>query len=341
MVLTMNKNSQVLGQKFDVPKVIFLICTLSTAIIVIFVVGVTFIEAFPTFTREGLSFITGSVWDYDNNDYGILPLIGSTLIMTFITMLIAIPMGVLTAIFLAEFAPVWLKKIMRPMIELLVGIPSVVYGVLGFYVIGVFMQSDFNPLIINTLGFIPIFKGMTGARGNILLASVVLAIMVLPTITALSEEAIRSVPEEYRHASYALGSTKYEVLRNAVLPVAVPGVLSAIVLGIMRAMGETMAVVMLIGDVYQIPASVFDRGYAMTSYILTQMIYNIGFDEPRSALFGIAAVLFAMELAMLLLAKLILNYRIIHPYQTLIRSANGFIDYFKGGIKDGAKSPKP
>lgn len=330
------------GSNVDLPKAIFLICVIITVITIIFIIGVTFYEAYPTFRREGINFIIGSKWSSDLHLYGIFPLIVSTVIMTGFTMILAIPIGVLTAIFLAEFAPAWLKSIIRPMIELLVGIPSVVYGILGYMVIGPIVQEYIKPSISSTLGFIPIFHdNIPFFREGALLASIVLTIMILPTIITLSEEAIRSVPKEYRDASYALGSTKFESIRKILLPVALPGILTAIVLGMMRAAGETMAVVMLLGNLYQIPTTIFDRGYAMTSFILLQIIYYIGSEEPRSAIFGIAAVLFIIELAMLLLAKYLVNYKNINIIQMLLGYVNGFIDTFKGGIKHGNKTPKP
>lgn len=263
---------------------------------ILLIVSFIFWTATPIFQKEGLSFITGMEWSYSDGRYGILIFIANTLILTMATMLMAIPLSILTAIYLGEFAPAWLKGILRPMIELLVGIPSVVYGIFGLFILSDIYALYVDPLISSTLGFIPVFHDPNPGRSmGVLLASSVLAIMVLPTITVLSEEAIRSVPREYKEASYALGATRWDTILKTILPVAFPGMLTAIVLGMMRAMGETMAVVMLLGNSPKIPSSIMDTGYAMTSKILNDIGYYIAVDEARSALFGIAAVLFIIE----------------------------------------------
>ncbi|MEA1870568.1 MAG: phosphate ABC transporter permease subunit PstC, partial [Euryarchaeota archaeon] len=219
--------------------------------------------------------------------------------------LLAVPVSVFTAIFLSEFAPAPVAKIMRPMVELLVGIPSVVYGIFGLFVLENIFQDKIDPFLSGTLGsFIPFFHDPSPNSGSgVLLASTILAVMVLPTIIALSEDAMRAVPFEYKEASFALGATHWETIRKIVLPTASGGILAATVLGMMRAMGETMAIVMLLGNSAHIPSSVMDTGYAMTSKILNDIGYYCAMDEPRSALFGIAAVLFAMEIIFVAAAR--------------------------------------
>jgi len=243
------------------------------------------------------------VWDYNAHTYGILTYIVGTLYMTIVTMIIAVPLSILTAIYLAEFAPPRVKQVIRPMIELLVGIPSVVYGIFGLFLLAGFFTDYVNPFIDATLGWVwvPVLGHLfhdpnPGRSAGVLLASTVLAIMVLPTITVLSEEAIRSVPREYKEASYGVGATRWDTILRMILPVASSGIITAIVLGIMRAMGETMAIVMLLGNSDHMPSSVLDVGYAMTSKILNDMGYWIADDEGRAALFGIAAVLFVIEM---------------------------------------------
>jgi phosphate transport system permease protein len=283
---------------------IFLMCSVATAFIAIFFVGFVFYTAYPVFAKEGLGFITGSVWDYSNNIYGIHIFIAGTLILTIVTLILALPVSIFTAIFLAEFAHPRVASIVRPLVELLVGIPSVVYGIFGLFVLQNIFRDHVNPFIDSTLGFIPIFANTspTSATG-VLLASVVLAIMILPTIVALSEDAIRSVPQEYRHASFAMGATHWETVRKVVIPAASGGIMGSVILGTMRAMGETMAIVMLMGNAQKIPTSILDTGYAMTSKILNEIGYYVAVDEARSALFGIAAVLFAIEIVFVALAR--------------------------------------
>jgi phosphate transport system permease protein len=279
------------------PERFFLASTALTAVIVLFLICFVFYTAAPVLGNEGIGFVTGAKWDYFN-EYGIAIFLVGTILLTAVTLVIAIPAGIFTAIFLAEWAPVWLERIMRPSIELLVGIPSVVYGIFGFFVLENIFQYHINPFIDSTLGFIPMFRNVTPQTGlGILLASTVLAIMILPTIVVLSQEAMRSVPNEYREASFALGATKWETIKKVVIPASITGIATAIILGIMRAMGETMAVVMLLGGNDNMPGSILGTGNAMTSKILNDIGFYCMFPEPMSALFGIAAVLFVIEMA--------------------------------------------
>jgi len=282
----------------SVPKLFFSSCTILTAFITIFFVGFIFYVAYPTFESQGvLNFLTGSKWNYEESVYGISTFIGGTIILTLTTLIFAVPLGVFTAIFLSELASHKVASSMRPLIELLVGIPSVVYGVVGLYVLGDIFRFYIEPFIVSVLGFIPLFQDMTLNSGSgLALASVILAIMILPTIVSISEDAMRSVKNEYREASYSLGATKWETISKVVVPSAFKGIMASVVLGMMRAMGETMAVVMLYGNIQQIPSSLFSYGFAMTSKILSDIGFYVSLEEPRSALFAMAAVLFALEL---------------------------------------------
>jgi phosphate transport system permease protein len=286
--------------KVDWHQKFFLSCAVITGAITLFLIGFIFYTALPVLQKEGLSFITGSVWDYNTSTYGIFPFIIGTLIMTAVTMVLAIPVGILTAIYLAEWAPRWMEGILRPLIELLVGIPSVVYGIFGFFILEKIFRDYIDPAISGTLGtVIPFLHDTRPTDGNgVLLASFILAVMILPTIIAISQEAMQAVHAEHREGSLALGATKWETIKYVVIPIAFPGIVTAIILGMMRAMGETMAVVMLIGNTAKIPGSVFDTGYAMTSKILNDLGYYGAIPEYRSALYGIAAVLFLMEIAL-------------------------------------------
>ena len=286
------------------PHLLLLTCVLATAVITIFFIAFIFKTALPVFESEGLGFITGTKWSYSEQVYGIRIFIIGTLVMTAVTLALAVPVSVFTAIFLSEFAPAPVAAIMRPMVELLVGIPSVVYGIFGLFVLENIFQDRIDPFLSGTLGFIPFFSDPSPNSGTgVLLASTILAVMILPTIIALSEDALRAVPFEYKEASFALGATHWETIRKVVLPTASGGILAATVLGMMRAMGETMAIVMLLGNSQHIPSSVLDTGYAMTSKILNDIGYYCAMDEPRSALFGIAAVLFAMEIVFVAVAR--------------------------------------
>jgi phosphate transport system permease protein len=291
----------------------------------------------PIFQKEGINFITGSVWDYNAHVYGILVYIVGTLYMTVVTLIIAVPLSLLTAIYLAEFAPLRVKQVIRPMIELLVGIPSVVYGIFGLFLLAGFFTNYINPFIDTTLGWIwvPVLGHVfhdpnPGRSAGVLLASTILAVMVLPTITVLSEEAIRSVPREYKEASYGVGATRWDTILRMILPVASSGIITAIVLGVMRAMGETMAIVMLLGNSDHMPTSILDVGYAMTSKILNDMGSWIADDEGRAALFGIAAVLFVIEMLFVVAIRFFSRKRKMSLRRSAELQMKGVIDILRG-----------
>jgi phosphate transport system permease protein len=288
---------------FDLPHVVFSLFSLITVAVTVFFIGFIFYTAYPVFASQGLGFLTGSVWNYNDSVYGIRIFIIDTVIVTLVTLILAVPLSLFTAVFLSEFASPRAAGIVRPFIELLVGIPSVVYGIFGLRVLGDIFKYHINPFLDSHLGFISIFQNVSTSGTGVLLASTVLAIMILPTVVSISEDSMRAVPYSYREGAYALGSTKWETIRHIILPAASSGIISAIILGTMRAMGETMAIVMLLGNSLRIPSSVSDLGYAMTSKILNDINYHVAIPEHRSALFGIAAVLFAIEIVFVALAR--------------------------------------
>jgi phosphate transport system permease protein len=286
-----------MNRDIDLPKWIFFGIAGITALLVFVIIGFLIYTASPVLKISGIGFITSSVWDYDTNQYGILVFLIDTIIVTALTLALAVPSGLLTAMYLAEWAPAWMEKILRPLVELLVGIPSVVYGLFGLLILSNFFMNYLDPFMDQTLGFIPIFRNIhPSLHVGLLLTSTILAVMVIPTIVALSQDAMRDVPDEYREASFALGATRWETVRNVVIPAAFPGIVTSVVLAMMRAMGETMAVVMLLGNTAQIPSSFFDEGYTMTAKILNDIYYYVSFPEPRAALFGIAVVIFLLEI---------------------------------------------
>ena len=285
-------------------QITFTACAILTALIVIYFIGFVFYTAFPVLKSQGIYFILGDVWSYGKGIYGSKVFILGTLVLTIVTLILAIPLGVFTAIFLAEFAPAKLAPVFRSMIELLVGIPSVVYGIFGYVVLSGVIRDSIKPFISSNLGFIPVFRDYNSSIGDgVLLASMVLAVMILPTLVAISENAIRSVPSAYREASFAVGATHWETVRKVVLPSASGGIMASIVLGTMRAMGETMAVVMLLGNSIGVPTSIFNLGYAMTSKILNDAGERMANPEHMSALFALAATLFAIEILFVLAAR--------------------------------------
>lgn len=278
-------------------------CTVFTILITILLVGSIFYVAYPVFQSQGLFFLYGDVWDYSDEIFGIRNFIMGTIAVTTVTMLIALPVSLFTAIFLAEYAPKAVVNILRPMIELLVGIPSVVYGIFGLFVLEDIFEHVIDPFLESTLGFIPLFVDYGQNGQGLLLASTVLAIMILPTIITIAEDSLRSVSYSYKEGSFALGADHWQTIKMVVLPTASNGIIVGAVLGMMRAMGETMAIVMLLGNIPQAPKGVMDVGYAMTSKILNDITYHLVDDASRSALFGIAAVLFLMEIIVVGVAR--------------------------------------
>lgn len=295
-------------KRIDLPKGVFFGIAGTTAFLVFVIIGFLVYTAAPVLKTSGIGFITSSIWNYDTNQYGILIYLIDTILLTALTLVIAVPLGILTAIYLAEWAPASIEKILRSLVELLVGIPSVVYGFFGLLILSNFFMMYLIPFVDQVLGFIPIFHYVKNIRVGLLLTATILAVMVIPTIVALSQDAMRGVPDEYREASTALGATRWETIRNVVIPAAFPGIVTAVVLAMMRAIGETMAVVMLMGNMAVIPSSIFDEGYPMTAKILNDIYYYVSFPEPRAALFGIAVVIFLLEILAVAGVRLICSW---------------------------------
>jgi phosphate transport system permease protein len=293
----MNNNVFTMNGRPDIHKFLFLFCSAVTALIVIIIIGFMLYTAAPVLEHEGLGFIFGSTWDYTTHQFGAWSFIVATLMVTSLTIILAVPLGLATAVFLSEWAPRWLDQILMTLIELLVGIPSVVYGIFGFFVLRSYFGDFINPFIGNSLGFIPLFQSSNSNGIGIPLAAAVLAIMILPVIVALSREAMRGVPVELREGSAALGATQWETIRSLVIPASLPGIITGLILGIMRAMGETMAIVMLIGNVGSTPTSFLTMAEPMTAKILLDIDNYIVVPEGRSALFAIGALLMFMEIA--------------------------------------------
>jgi phosphate transport system permease protein len=288
----------------QVPGRVFLGATIVSASLTVLVFGFIFATALPVFLHEGTGFLTGTVWDYATNEYGILKFITGTMVVTAVSMCMAVPLSLFTAVFLSEWAPARIDRVVTSVIELLVGIPSVVYGIFGFFVLNNLVRDYVKPFFNATLGVIPVFHASNLGNGlGIFLAASVLAVMILPTVTSLTREALRSVPGELREGSLSLGATRWETVRMIVIPAAMSGIITSIILGLMRAMGETMAVVMVIGNVAIVPGSIFDYAYPMTSKIINDIGYHLTEDLPKSALFGIGAVLFLLEFVMVAIIR--------------------------------------
>jgi phosphate transport system permease protein len=259
--------------------------------------------AWPAFKAFGFGFLTSSDWDPPHNVFGAAPAIYGTIISALIALVIATPLALGVAIFLSEFAPSWLRQPVAFLVDLLAAIPSVVYGLWGIFVLQPVLRDRVMPLLagLPVIGKSALFEGP--AYGPSMLgAGLILAIMVLPFISAVSREVLLAVPRSQREAALALGATKWEMIADAVVPYARSGIIGGIILGLGRALGETMAVTMLIGNVHQISASLFAPGYTMASLIANEFAEATG-DLHLSALMGVGAVLFVLTLIVNAIAR--------------------------------------
>jgi phosphate transport system permease protein len=280
--------------KEEIIKNIFFLLALVSIFILGLIVVFLFIEGLPIFKVVSLgNFVFGQEWypTYEPPEFGIWPLIVGSLVVTFFASLIAVPLGILSAIYISELAPPLIKEIFKPVIELLAGLPSVVLGFFGMAVLAPWLQNTFN---------IP-----TGL--NIVNASIILAIMAVPTISSISEDAIYSVPQEFKEASYALGATKFETIVNVIVPAALSGISTAVILGMARAIGETMVVLMVAGGAAAIPESIFDSVRPMPASIAAEMGEAPLRSDHYYALFATGIVLFFMTLSFNLIADYISN----------------------------------
>jgi phosphate transport system permease protein len=242
--------------------------------------------------RYGLGFITGTGWDPVAEEFGAAPLIFGTLLSSVLALLLAVPLSLGVAIFLTEFAPRWLRQPVAFTIELLAAIPSVVYGLWGIFVLIPALKRTVFPVLRDTLGFLPFFQGPIYGP-SMLAASLILAIMVMPFIMSVAREVLLAVPPSQREAALALGATRWEAVTTAIVPYARSGLIGAVILGLGRALGETMAVTMLIGNRHEIGASLFAPGYTMAAVIANEFS-EAATDIHFAALTYVALVLFAI-----------------------------------------------
>ena len=254
--------------------------------------------------RYGLGFITSSTWDPVAEEFGAWPLILGTLLSSAIALVIAVPLSLGVAIFLTDFAPLWIRQPIAFVIGLLAAIPSVVYGLWGIFVLIPFLRSTVFPLLQGTLGFLPIFDGPIYGP-SMLSAGFILAIMIMPYIMSVAREVLLAVPASQREASLALGATRWEAVRTVVIPYARTGIFGAIILGLGRALGETMAVTMVIGNRHEIAASLFAPGYTMAAAIANEFTEAVG-DLHLSALAYVALVLFGLTIVVNAAARLLI-----------------------------------
>ena len=284
MEVLMKKREKIMEYVFLLAAVISIV---AVALICIFL----FANGIPAMKKIGFAeFLTGTKWKPGNNKFGIFPMILGSIYVTGGALIIGVPVGVLTSVFMARFCPEGLYKLLKPVVNLLAGIPSIVYGFFGLVVI------------------VPLMAQLTGKNGNTMLtASILLAVMILPTVVGVTESAITSVPESYYEASLGLGATHSQSVFFAVVPAAKSGILAGIVLGIGRAIGETMAVIMIAGNQPRMPKGITEGLRTMTANIVLEMGYASGLH--REALIATGVVLFVFIL-LINLSVSMLNRRV-------------------------------
>jgi phosphate transport system permease protein len=261
------------------------------------------IDAWPAIQKFGISFITSVEWDPVNEVFGALPAIYGTLLSSLIGLIIAVPISLGSAIFLSELAPQWMRRPCSFLIEMLAAIPSVIIGLWGLYVMVPFIRNPIEIWLGSNLGFLPLFSGPPFGVG-FLSAGLILAIMVIPIITAVSREAIVAVPLTQREAMLALGATRWEMITRAVLPYCRSGLVGGVILGLGRALGETMAVTMVIGNAYTLSPSLFSPGATIASKVASEFNEASG-DMYIGSLIELALVLFAITLLVNIIARLL------------------------------------
>jgi phosphate transport system permease protein len=276
-----------------------------TIVVLIVLVGIgLYIGSRPAITKFGWHFLVTTRWDPVNNVYGALPFIYGTLVSSVIALVIAVPLGVATALFLTEMAPVWLRQPVTTLIEMLAAVPSVIFGLWGIFVMIPWLRDHLFQWLKSTFGWLPLFSGPIYGV-SMLAGGIIVAIMILPIITSVSREILRSVPNLQREAAYALGATHWEVIRIAVLGYARRGIFGAAILGLGRALGETMAVTMVIGNNPEISRSLFAPGYTLASVVANE--FAEASSDLYPALMEIGLVLLALTVLVNVIAQIMLR----------------------------------
>ncbi|MGE5486297.1 MAG: phosphate ABC transporter permease subunit PstC [bacterium] len=276
----------------------------SILLITILLVAELFRQSHLTRGKFGLAFFFTRVWDPVAGDFGALPFIYGTIVTSLLALLMAVPLGLGAAIFLSEMAPPRISDALTFVIELLAAVPSVIYGLLGVFILVPLMRETVGPALAKTLGFLPLFSGPSYGVG-VLTAGIVLAIMILPFIVSISREALLSVPREQREAALALGATRWETTWQIVAPYARLGIIGSVFLGLARALGETMAVTMVIGNDPRISSSLLAPGYSIAAVIANEFTEATA-DLHLSALVELGLVLFLLTILINGLARVLI-----------------------------------
>jgi phosphate transport system permease protein len=288
----------------QIAHLVTLIFAASVFLVTVFLVYELWIHSGPSRAKFGFSFLTGKTWDPVAEQFGALPFIYGTVLTSLLALLISVPLGVGAAIFLAELAPPKFSNVCTFLVELLAAVPSVILGLLAIFTLVPIMRKYIEPFLKHTLGSLPLFQGPAYGVGY-LTAGLILAIMTFPFIISISREALLAVPREQREAALALGATKWESTWQVVVPYARLGILGSIFLALARALGETMAVTMVIGNDASIHTSLLSPGYTIAAIIADQFTEATG-DIYLSALVELGLVLFALTMVLNAVAQLLI-----------------------------------
>ena len=288
-------------------EIAYAICWFFAALVVAITVALLtglWIKADPARSKFGFGFLSSSLWNPVTNEYGALPFVYGTIVTSFLALLISVPLGVGAAIYLSELATAKLSSSLTFLVELLAAVPSVIYGLLAIFTLVPLMRNYVEPALKSALGFLPFFQGPIFGVGY-LTAGVILSVMTFPFIISVSREALLSVPREQREAALALGATKWESTWQVVVPFARLGIFGSIFLGLARALGETMAVTMVIGNDPAVHASLFSPGYTIAAVIANEFTEATG-DIYLSALVELGLVLFVLTIVINAAAQLLI-----------------------------------
>jgi phosphate transport system permease protein len=286
----------------------FFIFTLVPVLLILVITVALVFRSWPIISRYGLSdLLFGEVWKPNDGQFGFWPFILGTLWVTIVGVTLAVPPCLLVSIYLAEYAHASARSFAKPVLDLLAAIPPVVYGVWGLLAIVPFVDDVLAPLFDRWLGFVSIFEVNQPTGFGIFAAGIVLAVMIAPLIISVMYEIFATVPNELRHASLAVGATQWQTIRNIVLPQVAPGILAAIVLGASRALGETIAVLMVVGNVPQVPTSIFDAAYPLPALIANNYGEMMSIPLYDAALLSAALVLLVVILIFNILSMLVIQ----------------------------------
>lgn len=308
MAGTRMPDTAAISRRFRTQDRIFFLVTLGSAALVVAlllaILVVLAIEAWPTFATFGFSFLWGTTWSAPRDIYGAMPAVLGTLISSLIAMLIAVPLSIGIAVFLTELCPGRLRRPLGTAIELLAGVPSIIYGIVGLFVLVPLMQSAILPFLIATIGQVPVIGLLFQAPApgiGLLTASFVLAVMILPFITAITRDVFNTVPVMLRESAYGMGMTTWEVVRNIIIPYTRLGLVGGVMLGLGRALGETMAVTFVVGSVTRLQASIISPSTTISAQIANSFGDADGLQ--LSSLIALGLILFVLSFCVLALAK--------------------------------------